>query len=66
MVARVVQARAKRDDLRPQRMWTVRKRVYGAAIDLPAFGSAVATSGSTLIVGMQLNAHGNAQARHTS
>ena len=99
--ARAVQPRAERDDLRPQRLWTLRKRVYGAAIDLrvwsalvrrscsrwtaewrttrlfrsheqadlvgatasdptagSAFGSAVAISGSTLIVGMQLNAHG--------
>jgi hypothetical protein len=100
--ARAVQARAERDDLRPQRMWTLRKRVPRGPPSIceggrhwcgdrahggrPSGGrpgcsgrtsrriwcarrpatpqraqrsrSAVAISGSTLIVGMQFNAHG--------
>jgi hypothetical protein len=34
--ARVVQARTERDDLRPQRVWTLRKDRQEAAIDLKA------------------------------
>jgi hypothetical protein len=41
---RVVQARAERDDLRPQGMWTLRKRVHGAAIDLRVWSALVRRS----------------------
>jgi hypothetical protein len=34
--ARVVQARTERDDLRPQRVWALRKGEHDAAIDLKA------------------------------
>jgi hypothetical protein len=34
--ARVVQARTERDDLRPQRVWALRKGEHEAAIDLKA------------------------------
>ena len=34
--ARVVQARTERDDLRPQRVWTLHKGEHAAAIDLKA------------------------------
>jgi hypothetical protein len=34
--ARVVQARTKREDLRPQRVWALRKGEHEAAIDLRA------------------------------
>ena len=34
--ARVVDARTERDDLRPQRMWALRKGEHAAAIDLKA------------------------------
>src|SRR5215207_6663169 len=34
--ARVVQARTERDDLRPQRVWTLRKGEHAAAIDVKA------------------------------
>jgi len=33
---RVVQARTERDDLRPQRVWTLHKGAHAAAIDLKA------------------------------
>ncbi len=33
---RVVRARADRDDLRPQRVWTLHKDEHAAAIDLKA------------------------------
>jgi hypothetical protein len=102
--ARAVQARAERDDLRPQRLWTLRKRVHGGrhrSARVVGIGAEIvlhggrpsggrpgcsgrtsrriwcvrrpatpqraqrsgaplrsAISGSTLIVGMQLNAHG--------
>ena len=34
--ARVVQARTERDDLRPQRVWTLHKGEHAAAIDVKA------------------------------
>ena len=34
--ARVVEARTERDDLRPQRVWTLHKGDHAAAIDLKA------------------------------
>jgi hypothetical protein len=42
--ARVVQARTERDDLRPQRVWTLHKGEHAAAIDLkvvPGIGAEI-------------------------
>jgi hypothetical protein len=37
--ARIIQARTNRDDLRPQRVWTLYKGEHAAAIDLKAVPS---------------------------
>jgi hypothetical protein len=42
--ARVVQARTERDDIRPQRVWTLHKGEHAAAIDLqsvPGIGAEI-------------------------